>query len=438
MKRTVLTALVAGLCLAVIQPSIWAAALTPAEQAAQNAAAFAEAQALAKGAVNGAASGINDNSIANTINGFSNPNYQYSDTAPEAALFQGGNGNTQAAGVSKINDCQNGPVDPDAFKQQNCDAINYMAKQPATRPQFDVSNDPNIARSRAITANASSLAANSLGFVDPNAVGAFSGCTTKTTTMAASTITEVCHDFTSSVSQSCALGRSVVVDANTNYQCDKTTKGYENLKCNRISSVTCTGGGDGCDRGGIVPNSWAGDMATTFKPDGAGNYILQFGTIADNYWGGWGTVYDRTMTFTVKDVALVSLFSLVRAAFDDWLLVSINGTVVYVGPKGGDRLETFHKKCTGTRRACDGFDPGPFVRYCATCEGSPELSTNWIIGLSINLKPYLKTGANTIFVRTIVAGYGEGAIQIRTRQVCPITCTASTNNQCQSLEARAL
>ena len=240
MKRTVLTALVAGLCLAVIQPSIWAAALTPAEQAAQNAAAFAEAQALAKGAVNGAASGINDNSIANTINGFSNPNYQYSDTAPEAALFQGGNGNTQAAGVSKINDCQNGPVDPDAFKQQNCDAINYMAKQPATRPQFDVSNDPNIARSRAITANASSLAANSLGFVDPNAVGAFSGCTTKTTTMAASTITEVCHDFTSSVSQSCALGRSVVVSANTNYQCDKTTNTYLPQTCDKTVNVVVT------------------------------------------------------------------------------------------------------------------------------------------------------------------------------------------------------
>ena len=435
MKRV---ALMIGVCMATVQSPAWAAALTQAEQAAAAQKAFSDAQALAGEASASAAAGISGDTAAKTVNSFNSTYYRYSDTAPEAALFQGGNGNTQAPALDKVTSCANDPANPDKFLQQNCDAINLMAKNPSTRPQFQLTYDPSFTKTRAIEANSSTLAANALGFVDQNAIGAFTGCTTQSQTTPATQTIEVCHEGPTGSNQTCRIGRSVVVSANTNYQCDQTTRSYESLKCGRFATATCTGGGDGCDRGGIVPNSWGGDMSTTFTPDGAGNYILQFGTIADNYWGGWGAVYDRTMTFTIKDVALISMFSLVRAAFDDWLLVSINGTVVYVGPKGGDRLETFYKKCTGTRRACDGFDSGPFVRYCATCEGYPELSTNWIIGLSINLKPYLKTGANTIFVRTIVAGYGEGAIQIRTRQVCPITCTASTDNQCQSLEARAL
>jgi len=435
MKKCVL---MIGMCLAVVRVSVEAAGLTPAEQAAAAQKAFADAQALANGASASAAAGITGSAMANTINSFNSKYYQYSNTAPEAALFQGGNGNTKASGLDKITSCANSPANPDKFLQQNCDAINLMAKNPSTRPQFQLTYDPSFTRTRTIEANPSTLAANSLGFANPNAIGAFTGCTTRTKTTPATQSIEVCHEGPTGTTQTCTIGRSVVVAANTNYQCDKTTNSYTSLKCNRIATATCTGGGDGCDRGGIVPNSWAGDMAVSFTPDGAGNYILQFGTIADNYWSGWGTVYDRTLTFTIKDAALVSMFSLVRAVFDDWILVSINGKVVYVGPYGGDRLETFYRPCIISTRFCTENYLGPFVRYCATCTRYPELYTNWNIGLSIDLKPYLKTGTNTIFVRTVVAGLGEGAIQIRTRQVCPVTCTASIDNQCQSLEARAL
>jgi len=237
MKRMVL---VIGVCLAVVQSPAWAAALTPAEQAAAAQKAFSDAQALAGGASASAAAGISGNAAANTVNGFNSTYYQYSNTAPEAALFQGGNGSTQAPALNKITSCANDPANPDKFLQQNCDAINLMAKNPSTRPQFQLTNDPMFAKTRAIEANSSTLAANALGFVDQNAIGAFTGCTTQNQTTPATQAIEVCHEGSTDSSQTCRIGRSVVVSANTNYQCDKTTNTYLPQTCDKTVNVVVT------------------------------------------------------------------------------------------------------------------------------------------------------------------------------------------------------
>lgn len=237
MKRVVL---VIGVCLAVVQSPAWAAALTPAEQAAAAQKAFSDAQALAGGASASAAAGLSGNAAANTVNGFNSTYYQYSNTAPEAALFQGGNGSTQAPALNKITSCANDPANPDKFLQQNCDAINLMAKNPSTRPQFQLTNDPMFAKTRAIEANSSTLAANALGFVDQNAIGAFTGCTTQNQTTPATQAIEVCHEGSTDSSQTCRIGRSVVVSANTNYQCDKTTNTYLPQTCDKTVNVVVT------------------------------------------------------------------------------------------------------------------------------------------------------------------------------------------------------
>lgn len=208
----------------------------------------------------------------------------------------------------------------------------------------------------------------------------------------------------------------------------------DSMTCSQVLQVSCAARTDGCDAGGVVTNSWAGDMKTTFEPDGAGNFNLTFGTIADNYWGGWGAMYDRNLNFQIKDINLIKHFTLVRAAFDDWLLVKVNGTTVYVGPIGGDRLQT-------TQQCYSDGEGGSYcyeiVEYCATCFGSPELNTSWDFGLNIDLKPHLINGDNTIFMRTIVAGAGEGAIVISTRQYCPRMCSTTWLNQCTDLENKA-
>ncbi len=271
----------------------------------------------------------------------------------------------------------------------------------------------------------------------------------------------------------------------SNATCIKSTQ-TDKRTCSQVLQVTCAAPTDGCDAGGVVTNSWAGDMKTTFEGDGAGNYNLTFGTIADNYWGGWGATYDRNLNFEIKDVGMIKHFILTRAAFDDWLMVKVNGTVAYVGPHGGDRLEVVNRRITAnemaprqcsaysdeysTTYACGlpescGWDCGYYLKdptYYETCTpiaggwqcstpdphngqvqygpnsfGSPELRTSWNFNLSVDLKPYLINGANTIFMRTIVAGGGEGAIVISTRQYCPRLCSTSWLNQCTELENKA-
>lgn len=106
---------------------------------------------------------------------------------------------------------------------------------------------------------------------------------------------------------------------------------------------------------------------------------------------------------------LYTKFTLAYAAFDDWLLVQINGHTVYVGPYGGDRLEKV-QRCSerGDRgTVCDNY-----IQYGPNSFGGYELDTNWAFNLNVDLRPYLQAGQNTIFMRTLVAGNGEGAIRI--------------------------
>jgi hypothetical protein len=204
--------------------------------------AFAAGQALANGAQASTAAGVTNGSVANTVNSFNPTYYQYSTNAPQTSLYQGGNGDTISAGAGKITACQTGATNPDQFLQQNCNAINFMAKNPSTRPQFSISpTDPNIALSKAILANAPTLAANSLGYANPAAVGtSFSGCTNTTVTTPATYQTEVCNDFNSIASQTCTMGQTVVVNANTSYQCNKTANAYQVQTCSRTLNAVVT------------------------------------------------------------------------------------------------------------------------------------------------------------------------------------------------------
>jgi len=155
------------------------------------------------------------------------------------------------------------------------------------------------------------------------------------------------------------------------------------------------------------------DMAMSWVPGGNGTYSLYLGTIANDYWSGNGTVYDRSLSFNISNKDLFSKFTLAGAWFDDWMMVQVNGVVAYVGPYGGDRLATvsqpYNSYC-GYSNTCIRYRT--MVQYGANAYGSPELGTSWAIGLNVDLRPYLRAGQNSIFMRTIVAGNGEGAIRI--------------------------
>ena len=210
-------------------------AVTPVEQA------FIDGQATAKSANPSASTNITNGTIATTVNSFNSSYYNYSSTAPEAGYFMGGSGDTITPGAGKVTVCQTGPVNPNAFLQQNCEAINYMARNPTTRPQFTLTpGDPNVTRSRNIEANPGTLAATSLGYASPSAIGAFTGCTTQTITKPPNYTSEVCNEYLTTTNHMCIVGRTIVVDADANYQCSQTAKSYESLSCRRGASTVST------------------------------------------------------------------------------------------------------------------------------------------------------------------------------------------------------
>jgi len=402
-------------------------------KASDPSAVFNDAKTYAKGTVDETGSIVNG-AMAATLPHFT-PN------SPVPGLVPGSTG-INAAGGAKITGCV-GHNDPE------CAAVNFLAKNPATRLQFtlDPSTDPTLKTGMQVLEN-------------PKAVdgagqdGSESVCATRTVLDPAIYASEVCDEYRTTTAQT----------------------------CERVLSVACDPLLDGCDAGGIVANSWAGDMAVNWEPSGNGDYNLTFGTIANNYWGGWGTPYDRTLTFEIRDRTLITRFALTRAAFDDWLWVKVNDSTVYVGPYGGDRLyvieqgnpiggnsfcsqndwsgqwicyqyigwsETPTQVGSYAYCSCEGWDscswycnndgPPGYVKYGAGANqyGSPELSTSWNFGLNIDIKPFLNDGLNTVWMRTIVAGGGEGAVVFTTRQTCPRNCTDVWSNECASFEARS-
>lgn len=372
----------------------------------------------------------------------------YGGEVPERSLFPQGkqDGNPLiGVGESKKTTCASSGTARSSYDSQECDVVNFLNRQHANRPRFqlDPDNDPLLKGSRTTIDN-------------PGPVPGAS-------------------------SQQCRIERISRPATFTQASCSEAPS-MGTLTCRRILSVACSQAKDGCDPGGIVPGTWDGDMAVKFDPDGQGNFILQFGTIDNDYWkGGVGTVYDRSLKFEIRDAEKITRFALTRAAFDDWLLVKINDHQVYVGPKGGDRLEIYTPEpvqesqdtrtcyrqggwsCHDRPKSSFGRNeirnhvsyrdcsvvPGGWrcepndarrglVRYCETCFSRAELSTSWNFNLNFDLKPYLRNGVNTIFMRTIVARGGEGAIQITTRQMCPVECRDVWDDSlCLPLQKRA-
>jgi len=226
----------------------------------------------------------------------------------------------------------------------------------------------------------------------------------------------------------------------------------------------------------------------------------------------WSTAqYDRAVSFNVDNPASLDELAITQEGFDDWMSVTVNGTTVFVGPKGGNMLEwnrsnpSSEQSCgySGGRYTCwrtgvsttsvdsnfnavapwsgcyktaettydqayypvptdplapktykvkqstwscpvtygfcewksghyecrDTACPTNTVQYIAGISyvtsvpwngtnggcGSPELSTSWRFNTYIDLRPYLRSGTNTIAMRTVTWGAGEGYIKVRSK-----------------------
>lgn len=283
----------------------------------------------------------------------------------------------------------------DAARQAlpNSEVGSFVQDSALSRPRFTIErNDPIVQRGDAISAAPEAVLGQQLS-------GQYSGCQEVTTTTAPQTFSEeICTEW----------------GMEEELSCQKTL----NLSCNRPIE---------CDAGGISLDTVQSDMRWTYSYP-----YLTIGTISDNYWSGYCAVFDRSTTFTIEDIGKIQDFTLIQAGFDDWIRVAVNGTLVYVGPYGGDRLEV------------DLYDPwgdGPTffkrVRYGPTSYGACELSTSWNKPLNVDIKPYLRTGLNTIDMRVIVAGGGEGWMKFKATQYCDCEWSESWESTCGALEQQA-
>ena len=283
----------------------------------------------------------------------------------------------------------------DAARQNlpNSEVGSFVQESALSRPRFTIErNDPIVQRGDAISADPEAVLGQQLS-------GQYSGCQEVTTTTAPQTFSEeICTEW----GMEEELG------------CQKTL----NLACNRPIE---------CDAGGISLDTVQSDMRWTYSYP-----YLTIGTISDNYWSGYCAVFDRSTTFTIEDIGKIQDFTLIQAGFDDWIRVAVNGTLVYVGPYGGDRLEVDLYDPWG-----DGSTFFKRVRYGPTSYGGCELSTSWNRSLNVDIKPYLRTGLNTIDMRVIVAGGGEGWMKFKATQYCDCEWSETWESTCGALEERA-
>jgi len=263
----------------------------------------------------------------------------------------------------------------------------FVSDSTINRPQyqFDRDTDPLLNRSDAIQDDPQSVA----GSIEAE----YSGCQSTTVSTPAEFAEQICTEW-----------RETEL-----HNCTETLQ----LSCERPVE---------CDAGGIQLNTVQSDMSWDYTYP-----ILTLGTMGDNIWGGYCAIYDRSTTFTIENIDKVAEFTLIQTGFDDWIRITVNGTVVRVGPYGGDRLEVVEQELFS------GYTY-KLVQYNATQTGGCELSTSWNQSLNIDIKPYLHTGSNTIDMRVIVAGGGEGWMKFRATQYCDCDWQENWVSTCGGLE----
>lgn len=176
----------------------------------------------------------------------------YGQSVAETGYFQGGHGDTIGPGAGKVSLCATATPDSNPIRRQECDAVNFLARNPDIRPQFTItSNDPMILGAR--TARNSAEAVFQSSGIN-GGMGSNSQCVTRTETTPAQTTTETCSSIRELTTEQCTMGRVINIDSDANFQCDQTINAYETLKCRRGNSVTV-------GFGQCTPGAWLGRAA---------------------------------------------------------------------------------------------------------------------------------------------------------------------------------
>lgn len=346
-------------------------------------------------------------------------------------------------GNAKVTGCANNPADPNLYTRQECEGVNFVARNRTIRPNMTVTTrDPIISGNRAITSDPRETLEKFKWIVPTNADGSFgslpaNACPATTVNTPPIYEDRRCTFYKGSENFLCKAPLKVTVDPQFNYQCQDTLGVNSTEKCSKILNVQCTGGGwnPGCSTAGVVPHSAATDFVFTYTHTGDGFYSLEYGAINDDYLHGdktTGAFYDRILNIDIQGIERLDTFKLDNLLWDDWVWMKVNGQSVFLGSPAIDRVEpTAGNEQRCSNRKCIRYGPGPTHVARAERGRSERAYPN------MDLKPLLHNGTNQIWFRVAVGGGGEMYTKFVTRMACPVNCTESWNNQCTTLEQRA-
>ncbi|WP_234830843.1 hypothetical protein [Pseudomonas savastanoi] len=338
----------------------------------------------------------------------------YTNNPPQSQNF--GSSSLFNVGTTRISTCKTAVAGSDKVANQECDAVNFLAKNPQDKVKFPVNpNDPII---------------KGIGDTINNATGGSvtEQCTTKTTTTPNIYATEVCNEFNLSELKSCTMGQVVNVDAKANFQCNITKNRLEQYTCDAYLSVACQPPVPGCVGGGIK-------TGTASLSNGSYTYTLIGDdlTIINNVTAV-NQITSADFNFTIEGLDRVTDFYINGVHSDNYVGVSVNGHFLGVHARifggwnaGADRLvQDFNYSPPHAR-----WGPNPGDHNAA------EIGTNLFTSVYSDLRPYLREGTNVITVNVLNGkGPGYGKVYITAHQLCPPPCTETWTDQCQSFQQR--
>lgn len=164
----------------------------------------------------------------------------------ETQHYGDGNGLVREAGSFKLQNCNSYAPGWNTVANQECEAVNFLARNPDIRPHFNLGkSDPMLTKARSIRDNADAIFKTlGINWAD----GGGNNCTTTTVTAPALYTTEICSTMRDLGEEQCTMGRKIEIDADSRFQCMQTINAYEFPKCRRKFNVECS------EDSGTIPN----------------------------------------------------------------------------------------------------------------------------------------------------------------------------------------
>lgn len=352
---------------------------------------------FAKSQLDKSAANVNQNNAKNAP--FYNPKPKQASGFTSTDIF--------GIGSSRITECKSEGKGSDKVANQECEAVNFLAKNPDNRKRFHISsNDPAVLAGRTAINNAKKDM-----FSD-------NGCVLKTTTTPSQYRIESCNEYNPIEAMNCVMGREVVVNSSSNFMCDATLNALEQVNCNRgVSPVFASYPQSwSVNRGSEVPQWAASTFDMSINIDGIPDQFTLDNYTVDNFGQLWindNLIFQNIIPSLAGDLRYSywgsSMQQVCSDAGDGGYSCSMQNVAGFFF-RDGTPTSYYDDNCNA---GCHGLNPG------------------------INVTPYLRQGYNKIELVCINAkAVGPCSVSLSGSRKAIVGTTVSDG--CEALRQRTL